>query len=110
MDPKPLLTIKDLEVDFVTFNGRVQALEGVDLEILRDETLGLVGESGCGKSVTAMSLLRLLPVPPAEHKAGEAIFRWEGREIDLLRATEKEMLGIRGNEISMIFQEPMTSL
>ena len=110
MADKPLLEIKNLQVDFVTFNGRVQALEGVDLEIMRDETLGLVGESGCGKSVTAMSLLRLLPVPPAEYKAGEAVFRWEGREIELIRAPEEQMLDIRGNEISMIFQEPMTSL
>src|SRR5258706_13242889 len=102
----PLLEISDLRVYFRTDNGLVQAVDGVSLQIAAGETLGLVGESGCGKSVTAYSILKLLPVPPAEYAGGEISFRGE----DLLTFNDKAMRRVRGNLISMIFQEPMSSL
>ena len=101
-----LLAVKDLRVAFRTERGRVRALFGVSFSLDAGETLGLVGESGCGKTVTALSILRLLPQPPAEVEGGTVDFR--GR--DLLTLSEGEMCGVRGKEISMIFQEPMTSL
>ena len=101
-----LLAVKDLRVAFRTERGRVRALFGVSFSLDAGETLGLVGESGCGKTVTALSILRLLPQPPAEVEGGTVNFR--GR--DLLALSEGEMCGVRGKEISMIFQEPMTSL
>lgn len=100
------LTISDLHVYFHTDNGLVKAVDGVSLQVAAGETLGLVGESGCGKSVTAYSILKLLPVPPAEYAGGEIAFRGE----NLLALDEKKMRGVRGNLISMIFQEPMSSL
>lgn len=105
LDPQ-LLRVSDLRVYFHTDNGLVQAVDGVGLQIESGETLGLVGESGCGKSVTAYSILKLLPVPPAEYAGGEINFRGE----NLLALDEKAMRRIRGNLISMIFQEPMSSL
>ena len=84
----------------------MRAVDGVSFEVKRGETLCVVGESGCGKSVTAMSILRLLPQPPAKIESGE--IRFEGR--DLLKVSDADDAGIRGNAISMIFQEPMTSL
>lgn len=102
---KPLLTIKDLHSRFHTLDGVVNAVDGLDLEVFRGETLGLVGESGCGKSVTALSVLRLLRCPPAEIR-GRILF--EG--INLLDLGREGIRKIRGNSISMIFQEPMTSL
>ena len=101
-----LLQVKNLHTVFDTFEGRVKAVEGVSFSINEKEILGVVGESGCGKSVMALSLLRLIPSPPGKIIAGEILFR----NTDLLRIAEKEMRKIRGNEISMIFQEPMTSL
>jgi oligopeptide/dipeptide ABC transporter ATP-binding protein len=101
-----LLSVRDLRLAFKTSRGRVQALFGVSFDLAPGETLGLVGESGCGKSITAMSVLRLLPSPPAEVEGGGIVFR--GR--DLLGLSEGEMCAVRGREISMIFQEPMTSL
>ncbi len=106
MDGKPLLEIEDLRTHFYTSDGIVRAVDGVSYSVRAGETLAVVGESGCGKSVTAMSILRLLPSPPARIVSGA--IRFEGR--DLLAAGEDEMRRIRGNEISMIFQEPMTSL
>lgn len=103
---EPLLSIEDLRVHFRTDAGLVRAVDGVSYDIRRGETLAVVGESGCGKSVTAMSILRLLPMPPAEIPSGTIRFR--GR--DLLCTTESELRAIRGNQIGMIFQEPMTSL
>ncbi len=102
----PLLQISDLRVYFRTDNGLVQAVDGVSLQIAAGETLGLVGESGCGKSVTAYSILKLLPVPPAEYAGGEISFRGE----NLLAFNDKAMRRVRGNLVSMIFQEPMSSL
>jgi oligopeptide/dipeptide ABC transporter ATP-binding protein len=102
----PLLEVRGLRTTFDTPAGVFPAVDGVDLELYAGETLGVVGESGCGKSVTALSILRLLPEPPARVAAGEVIF--EGR--DLLQLPREEMRAIRGDRISMIFQEPMTSL
>jgi peptide/nickel transport system ATP-binding protein/oligopeptide transport system ATP-binding protein len=101
-----LLRIEDLSTSFFTNRGVVKAVDGVDLEIKRGETLGLVGESGCGKSVTALSVMRLIPDPPGKIVNGQILF--EGR--DLIRLSEADIRRIRGNRISMIFQEPMTSL
>jgi oligopeptide/dipeptide ABC transporter ATP-binding protein len=102
---KPLLAIRGLETRFHTFEGVVNAVDGVDMEVFPGETLGLVGESGCGKSVTALSILQLLRCPPAEIR-GRILF--EG--INLLDLGREGIRKIRGNSISMIFQEPMTSL
>ncbi|HUR68554.1 MAG TPA: ABC transporter ATP-binding protein [Candidatus Thermoplasmatota archaeon] len=109
-----LIEIKDLHLHFQTYGGTVKALRGVELHVDKGETLGLVGESGCGKSQTAMALMRLTPIPPGEFVKGEIHYDrpvGEGREwTDLLKIPEREMRRIRGNDISMIFQEPMTSL
>jgi len=101
-----LLTIQDLQTHFFTGEGVVRAVDGVTLSVRPGETLGLVGESGCGKTVTALSILRLVPDPPGRIVGGTICF--QGR--DLLRLPEEEMRSIRGCAISMIFQEPMTSL
>ena len=102
---KPLLEIKDLHTRFHTLDGVLKAVDGIDFEVYQGETLGLVGESGCGKSVTALSILQLLRCPPAEIR-GRILF--EGK--NLLDLDRERMRKIRGNDISMIFQEPMTSL
>lgn len=102
-----LLEIKDLKTYFYTEDGIVPAVDGVSFYVKAGETLGVVGESGCGKSVTATSVLRLIPNPPGKIMKGSKI-TFDGK--DILKLTEKEMRKIRGNEISMIFQEPMTSL
>jgi len=101
----PLLKISNLHIRFHTLDGVVQAVDGIDFDVYPGETLGLVGESGCGKSVTALSILQLLRCPPAEID-GNIVF--EGQ--DLLELDREGIRKIRGNEISMIFQEPMTSL
>jgi len=103
---EPILEIDDLRTYFYTRDGVVRAVDGVSITLDRGETLCVVGESGCGKSVTAMSILRLLPMPPAKIETGA--IRFEGR--DLLGLSEAEMRSVRGNDISMVFQEPMTSL
>ena len=100
-----LLEVTDLRTHFATPDGVVRAVDGISFHVDPGETVGIVGESGCGKSVTSMSILRLIPEPPGR-VAGHV--RFNGR--DLLALPESEMRGIRGNEISMIFQEPMTSL
>lgn len=112
---KHVLTIQQLRVQFTTSDGIAKAVDEVTLDVGHGETLGLVGESGCGKSVTALSILRLLPSPPARVASGRIVFRprREGQaaeEIDLLALSMAEMRRLRGNRISMIFQEPMTAL
>ena len=102
----PLLAIQDLSTFFHTEENIVRSVRNVDLTINLGETLALVGESGCGKSVTALSAMRLIPMPPGKFESGRILFKGK----DLLQASEFEMQKIRGNEISMIFQEPMTSL
>ncbi|HEX3536445.1 MAG TPA: ABC transporter ATP-binding protein, partial [Stellaceae bacterium] len=103
---EPLLQIEDLRTHFFTPAGAVRAVDGVSYEIRPGETLGVVGESGCGKSVTALSVLRLVADPPGKIVGGA--IRFDG--IDLLSLSEGQMQALRGNDISMIFQEPMTSL
>ncbi|MFB9269580.1 ABC transporter ATP-binding protein [Bradyrhizobium erythrophlei] len=102
----PLLEIKGLKTHFATDDGIVQAVDGVDISINKGETLCVVGESGCGKTVTAMSILKLIAMPPGRIVEGEIIF--EGR--DLVPLTSHELDDIRAKEIGFIFQEPMTSL
>jgi len=101
-----LLDIQDLQTHFVTDAGTVRAVDGVSLTVRKGETLGVVGESGCGKSVTALSVLRLIPNPPGKIVGGKILL--DGR--NLLDLREDEMRKVRGASISMIFQEPMTSL
>ena len=103
---EPVLEIKGLKTQFQSKGGLLTAVDGMDLSLGRGETLGLVGESGCGKSVTALSILQLLPKPAGRIAAGQILF--EGR--DLVKMSAAEIRRIRGNEISMIFQEPMTCL
>ncbi len=101
-----VLEVKDLRTYFYTQEGEVKAVDGLSYYVNKGESVGLVGESACGKSVSALSILRLIPYPPGIIVGGEIIF--QGR--DLLKATEEEMRHIRGNDIAMIFQEPTTSL
>jgi len=102
----PLLEVADLRTWFFTRDGVVRAVDGVSFHVMPGETLAIVGESGCGKSVTALSILRLVPAPPGRIVSGA--IRFAGR--DLLALSEEAMRDVRGNDISMIFQEPMTSL
>ncbi len=102
----PLLEVRNLQTQFVTKEGIVRAVDHISYELNTGETLGIVGESGCGKSVGALSLLRLIPSPPGKIVGGEILF--DG--IDLLKVHESEIERIRGNRIAMIFQDPMTSL
>jgi oligopeptide transport system ATP-binding protein len=101
-----LLEVKDLHVSFQTYGGDVQAVRGVNFDLYKGETLAIVGESGSGKSVTAQTLMKLIPMPPGKITGGQILF--DGT--DIVSKTEKEMENIRGKEISMIFQDPMTSL
>jgi oligopeptide/dipeptide ABC transporter ATP-binding protein len=102
----PILKVTDLRTYFHTLDGVVKAVDGVDFEIPRGGRLALVGESGCGKSVTSLSIMRLIDIPPGEIASGEILF--DGR--DILELSREEMHKVRGGEIAMIFQEPMTSL
>jgi oligopeptide/dipeptide ABC transporter ATP-binding protein len=103
---RPVLEIKDLKIEFGTFEGTSHILDGIHLTLGRGDTLGLVGETGCGKSITAKAILRLLPIPPARIVSGEILFEGE----DLLRKSEEEMKKIRGRRIAMVFQDPMAFL
>lgn len=105
-EKKPLLRIEDLHVTFDTFSGVVHAVRGVSFDLYCGETVAIVGESGCGKSVTAQSILQLIPCPPGRIRSGKILF--EGR--DLAQLNEVQMRQIRGRDIGMIFQDPMTSL
>lgn len=106
MEDKKLLEVKNLKIYFHSDRGSVHAVDDVSYYVRAGETLGVVGESGCGKSVSNMSILRLIESPPGKYEGGEILF--EGK--DLLKISDAEMRKIRGNEISLIFQEPMTSL
>jgi oligopeptide transport system ATP-binding protein len=101
-----LLEVKDLNVSFHTYGGEVQAVRGVSFDLYKGETLAIVGESGSGKSVTAQTLMKLIPMPPGKIKSGQILL--DG--VEVVNKTEKQMEQIRGKEISMIFQDPMTSL
>jgi len=101
-----ILEIKNLKTYFYTYGGVAKAVDGVSYNLAKGEALGVVGESACGKSVMALSILRLIPVPPGKILGGEILFKGK----NLLEITEDEMRKVRGNRISMIFQEPMTSL
>jgi oligopeptide/dipeptide ABC transporter ATP-binding protein len=102
----PLLEINDLNIAFDTARGQVRPVRDSNLAIYPGQTVALVGESGCGKSVTAMSILRLLPSPPAQYLSGQILYKGN----DLLEQSEAQMRSVRGGQIAMIFQEPMTSL
>lgn len=102
----PLLLVKDLEVEFRTYAGVVKAVRGINFELSAGEVLAIVGESGCGKSVSAQSIMRLIPSPPGRITGGSITFNEE----EILTKTERQMQRIRGNTVSMIFQDPMTSL
>ncbi len=101
-----LIDIKNLKISFQTYAGKVQAVRGVNFFVNKKEVLGIVGESGCGKSVTSSAIMRILPQPPAVYEGGEVIFG----DRDILKLPEAEMRKIRGKEISMIFQDAMASL
>jgi len=105
-----LLEIRDLKVSFVHGKRSRPALDGISLSVDRGRTLGIVGESGCGKSLTALSIMQLLPSPPARIDGGEITLTLDGSSRDLLKIARKEMRTVRGREIAMIFQDPMTSL
>ncbi|MGR3570721.1 ABC transporter ATP-binding protein [Brevirhabdus sp.] len=102
----PVLELNDLRTHFDTRDGVVKAVDGLSFAVRPGEILGIVGESGCGKSITSLSVMQLVPSPPARYASGE--IRYNGR--DLLKASQTEMRKIRGNDISMIFQDPMSSL
>jgi oligopeptide transport system ATP-binding protein len=103
---EPILSIRDLVVEFTTEDGVVKAVDGITYDIYPGETLGIVGESGSGKSVSTMSLLGLIPQPPGRIVRGEAFFQGK----DLLKVSKKQLRRIRGNDIALVFQDPMTSL
>ncbi len=105
-ESRNILEVKNLKTYFYTDEGVVRAVDGISFHIKKGETLGMIGESGCGKSVTALSIMRLVPQPPGRIIGGEIYFKGE----NLREKSEPEMRRIRGNEIAMVFQEPMTSL
>jgi oligopeptide transport system ATP-binding protein len=102
----PLLQVRDLEVQFQTIEGTVHAVNGISYDLDWGQTLGIVGESGCGKSVSVLSVMQLIPEPPGKIAGGEVIYRNE----DLLKMEKNDIRKIRGTDISMVFQDPMTSL
>ena len=103
---QPLLEVKNLKTQFFTQDGVVKAVNGISFQLLPGETLGIVGESGCGKSITAMSVMRLIPTPPGKIVDGQVVFQGK----DILKMSDEQVRDIRGNDIAMIFQDPMTSL
>ncbi|RFP64206.1 ABC transporter ATP-binding protein [Hymenobacter lapidiphilus] len=109
--PAPILSVRDLTIDFHSHRGNTRAVEGISFDLHRGETLAIVGESGSGKSVTSLALMGLVPMPPGRIASGEARFQSEALgEVDLLQLTDAQLRQVRGNDIGMIFQEPMTSL
>jgi len=107
MSNNALLQVKDLQVSFMTYAGEVQAVRGVTFDLNKGEVLAIVGESGCGKSVTAQTIMRLIPNPPGVIKKGSILY--DGKT-DITKLTDKQMEKVRGSEMGMIFQDPMTSL
>jgi oligopeptide/dipeptide ABC transporter ATP-binding protein len=105
-DKQPLVQVENLSIGFTVENASIQAVDSISFDLAHGESLGLVGESGCGKTVSVMSILKLLPMPPARIESGRILF--DGR--DVLRLAPQELHSIRGREIGVIFQEPMTSL
>src|SRR5829696_3199408 len=103
---RPLLEVKNLKTQFFTQDGIVRAVDDISFYVMPGETLGIVGESGCGKSMTGLSIMRLIPNPPGKIVNGEVVFN--GR--DVIKMSEEQVRSIRGNDIAMIFQDPMTSL
>ena len=112
MDVLPLIDVIDLRTSFRTEEGVVRAVDGVSFSIAKEKTLGVVGESGCGKSVTALSIMGLIPSPPGRIESGQMLFQADAETIDLAKLDPRgrAIRSIRGNQIAMIFQEPMTSL
>jgi peptide/nickel transport system ATP-binding protein len=106
MDDVPLLELRDVRVEFLTRDGIARVLDGINFSLMPGETLGIVGESGCGKSMTALTIMGLVPTPPGRIAGGQVLLDGE----DLLRAAPERIRRVRGNDISMVFQEPMTSL
>src|SRR5262245_24242881 len=102
----PILEVRNLKTQFQTQDGVVKAVDDVSFYVMPGETLGVVGESGCGKSMTGLSIMRLIPSPPGKIVAGEILFIGD----DILRMSDEQVRSIRGNDIAMIFQDPMTSL
>ncbi|MCK5834615.1 MAG: ABC transporter ATP-binding protein [Lentisphaeria bacterium] len=105
-----ILEVKNLVTTFATEQGIVRAVDGVSFSIERGKTLGIVGESGCGKSVTSLSIMRLLPKPAGDSPEGEVIFDNDKERYDILKLSPKELRSVRGTKVSMIFQDPLTSL
>src|SRR6476659_4758899 len=104
--PEPILSIKNLAVEFKTDDGIVHAVDDISYDVYPGETLGIVGESGSGKSVSTMSILGLIPQPPGRIASGTAIFKGQ----DLLKMKKRQLRRFRGDEVAMVFQDPMTSL
>ncbi len=109
-DRRPVLQVNNLQTQFFTRAGVVFAVDDISFEVGEGETLGIVGESGCGKSVTATSIMRLIPSPPGRIVGGEVLLTYDGQTVDLVKMSADEVRKVRGNVISMIFQDPMTSL
>jgi oligopeptide/dipeptide ABC transporter ATP-binding protein len=107
---KPVLQVNNLQTQFFTRAGVVFAVDDISFEVGEGETLGIVGESGCGKSVTATSIMRLIPSPPGRIVGGEVLLSYDGKTVDLVKLADDDVRKVRGNVISMIFQDPMTSL
>jgi peptide/nickel transport system ATP-binding protein len=107
---QPVLQIENLTISFRAEKERTKAVKNISLSIWAGKIMALVGESGSGKSVTALSILQLLPTPPTEYTNGNILFTEENKTVDILKLSTKELQAIRGNKISMVFQEPMSSL
>ncbi|MEA2583732.1 MAG: oligopeptide transport system ATP-binding protein [Thermomicrobiales bacterium] len=106
----PVLSVRNLKTQFFTRAGVVFAVDDVSFDVMPGETIGIVGESGCGKSVTSLSIMRLIPSPPGRIVGGEILLNVDGKTRDLAKISDREMRQVRGNDIAMIFQDPMTSL
>ena len=106
----PVLSVQNMKTQFFTRAGVVYAVDDISFDVMPGETVGIVGESGCGKSVTSLSIMRLIPQPPGKIVAGKILLTIDGKTRDIVTMSEREMRSVRGNDIAMIFQDPMTSL